>query len=475
MSDIVIGNGSIGLGSNLDKLMAYDAPGGELSYDMCKIIFTDHVLGEKIACQPIKLAMSQRREISIPDSPESFVKDAFEREWDALKIDDSIFQTCTLKRVYGVASVAVGAVDVPTTEPLDMSKLADYQLYFNSFDPLNTAGSMVLNQNPNSPDFLKCTIVSAAGQEYHFSRTCVVQNEIPVYLSFTSSTFGYNGRSSYQRALFSLKSYITCQLSANFIAEKSGVLVVKRKAPGSITDAIAGKANNLFRNIFKFSKTNSVISVTPDDSAESLNLTNADTAIKAARDIILEDIANAVSMPVKLFSDIYAAGLANGTEDFKATMQYINGIRQDMKPLYDFFDRIVMHRAWSPAFYARVQREFPEEYGGMSYEAAFSSWRNSFTATWPSMMMETDEEKSKLEKVRLDSIITLLEKLLPSLDPDNSATLIEWVQDNLNGLKTMFSDPLEIDPDLLVAHLVDKLEREKTTAQNPMGAIGIGE
>ena len=99
------------------------------------------------------------------------------------------------------------------------------------------------------------------------------------------------------------------------------------------------------RSVFKFSKTNSVISITPDDSAESLNLTNADAALKAARDIVLEDVANAVNMPVKLFSDIYAAGLANGTEDFKATMQYINGIRQDMKPLYDFCDNIVQHRA----------------------------------------------------------------------------------------------------------------------------------
>ena len=45
MSEIIIGNGSTSLGGGLNKLMEYDAPGGELSYEMAKIIFTDHVLG----------------------------------------------------------------------------------------------------------------------------------------------------------------------------------------------------------------------------------------------------------------------------------------------------------------------------------------------------------------------------------------------------------------------------------------------
>ena len=456
MSEIVIGNGGTSLGSSLDKLMAYDAPGCDLDHQMCKIIFTDHVLGEKIACEPIRQAMSQRREISIPDSPESIVKEAFEREWDALKIDDTIYNTCVLKRIYGVSAVAVGAIDVPTDEPLDMSRMSEYKLYFNSLDPLNTAGSMVLNQDPNSPDFLKCTAITAAGQAYHFSRTCVMQNETPIYLSYTGSTFGYNGRSSYQRALFSLKSYVTCQLSANFLAEKSGVLVLKRKAPGSITDKVVGKATALLRNMLKLSKTNNVVGITPEDSAESLNLTNSDQALKAARDIIVEDIANATSMPASMFGEVYAAGLANGTEDFKKDMQFINRIRLEMRPIYDFMDNIVQHRAWSPEFYQRVQRLFPAEYGQVSYTAAFASFKNSFTAKWPSMLMEDDEQKSKLEKVRLDAIISLIEKLMPSLDPDNSAVLIEWVQDNLNSLKTMFSDPLEINPDTLIAFLQKK-------------------
>lgn len=462
----IMGAGS--LGTPLEQFLMVDdiQPGSDPGYQICKTIFTHHALGYKIACNPIKLAMSQPREISIPNSPETMVKDAFLREWKALHIDETIFQTKTLSRVYGVSAVAVGAVDHPTNEPLDYEKMASYRLYFNVFDPLNTAGSLVLNQNPNSPDFLKCTAISASGQPYHFSRTCVIQNESPVYISFTSSTFGFNGRSCYQRALFSLKSYITCQIAAQQLASKAAVIVAKRKAPGSITDKVVGKVTNMLRQWIKDSTNGNVISITPDDSIETLNLTNADAVLTSARNHIIEDIANSVPMPAKMLLEGYAGVLANGTEDFKATMQYIDGMRNDMQQLYDFFDNIVMHRAWSPEFYTRIQAEFPEEYGDKDYRTAFYEWKNSITFEWPSLMMETEDEMSKLEKVRLDSIISLMEKMLPNLDPENSAIIIEWVQSNLNSLKMMFSDPLEINTDTLIAYL---REQKEQSVQNSMG------
>ena len=297
MSEIIIDSGGAVIGSALQELMAYDQPGGEVSYELCKLIFTHHALGAKIAANPIKLAMSQSREISIPDSPETMVKDEFERAWKALHIDDTIFQTKILSRVYGVAAVAIGAVDYPTNEPLNMVNLADQELYFNVFDPLNTAGSLVLNQNPNSPDFMKCTAITAAGQAYHFSRTCMIQNEVPIYLSFTPSTYGFNGRSCYQRALFSLKSYVTAQVASNQLLEKAAVIVAKRKAPGSITDKAVGKVTNLLRNFLKQATNGNVISITPDDSVETLNLTNADHVLTAARNNVIEDIANYYSSP----------------------------------------------------------------------------------------------------------------------------------------------------------------------------------
>ena len=40
------------------------------------------------------------------------------------------------------------------------------------------------------------------GQQYHPSRARICLNEMPVYLGYTNSAFGYVGRSVYQRALF---------------------------------------------------------------------------------------------------------------------------------------------------------------------------------------------------------------------------------------------------------------------------------
>ena len=46
---------------------------------------------------------------------------------------------------------------------------------------MNTAGSIVLDQDPNSADFQKVGSVTAAGKPYHQSRCCVMMNEDPIY------------------------------------------------------------------------------------------------------------------------------------------------------------------------------------------------------------------------------------------------------------------------------------------------------
>ncbi|HET8687405.1 MAG TPA: anti-CBASS Acb1 family protein, partial [Methanosarcina sp.] len=465
MAEITLnGINGTNLGNELQSLLMADEiiPGEAPSYQLCKSIYLYHSLGAKMVETPVNLAMSQKREISIPESPETMVKEAFEREWEKLRIDFYIKQAMYIKRTYGISSVIFGAKDFPTDQPFPMDKLAESEIYFNVLDPLNTAGSLVLNQNPNAPDFLKSTAITAAGQSYHFSRSCVVINEAPIYIAYTTSAFGFVGRSVFQRALFPLKSFITSMVADDEIMKKAAVIVAKIKNPGSITDKIVGAAMAIKRNFIKEARNGNTINVSSEDTIETLDLNNVDKAVSTVRNNIIENIASSATMPPKLLlSDGYAGVLANGTEDYKQTMQYINGIREDMQPLYDFFDNIVQHRAWSPAFYKRIQAEFPAEYGAKTYEEAFYQFKNSFTAMWPSLMEESDSEKSKMDKVRLDAIIDLMEKMIPNLDPDNAASLIDWVTLNISSMKALFSDPLEFDPDALIYHLKEKLEREK--------------
>jgi hypothetical protein len=230
-------------------------------------------------------------------------------------------------------------------------------------------------------------------------------------------------------------------------------LVAMMKQPGSIVDNLTKKLMGQKRDLIAEAEQNNVISIGETEKVETLNLNNTDTAIGVARTNIIEDIASSANMPPKLLlANGYASILANGTEDFKSTMQYIDSIRGEMQPLYEFLDAIVQIRAWNPDFYKTIQAQFPEEYGGVGYTQAFYKWKNDFTAKWPSLQEEPESDKADAEKVKLDAIVAIYEKLSANLDPENKAKLTEWVMDNVNAMKTMFTDPLALDIEALAAY-----------------------
>jgi len=453
MADISINGSSVG-NALQTLLMADDVqPGDEPSYQLCKTIYIFHPMGAKMVEAPITIAMSQKREVSIPNSPETLIKDAYWKEWDRLKCDLHIYNAMRIKRIYGISAVVIGAEGVPTNHPIPNDQLADLKIYFNVLDPLNTAGSLVMNQDPNAPDFQKSSSVSTGGKAYHPSRCCIVLNEDPVYLGYSTSAFGFVGRSVFQRALFPLKSFIQSMITNDLVITKAGVIIAKTKQPGSIIDNISSAFMRQKRDIVKEASQGNVISIAIEEAIETLNLNNTDSALGAARNNIIEDIASSANMPPKLLlANGYASVLANGTEDFKSTMQYIDSIRKEMQSLYDFFDRIVQRRAWSPAFYQTIQAQFPE-YKTIGYTQAFYKWVNDFSSIWPSLQEEPESDKADVEKVKLDAIKDVVEKLAPLLDPENKATLIEWAADNINENKHMFANPLNFDMDALRAYV----------------------
>jgi hypothetical protein len=469
MASIEINSSS--LGNTLQALLMSEEiiPGSEPSYELCKQLYLYHPLAKKMAEKPIDIAMSQERDISIPNSPEQMIKEAFLREWEALGCDKHIFNVMRLSRIYGIASVIYGAVGVPTDKPIDPKMLANIELYFNILDPLNTAGSLVLNQNPNAPDFQKHSGISVSGQAYHRSRSCTIMNEEPIYISFTTSAYGFVGRSVYQRALYPMKSFIQSMITDEMVTRKAGIIIAKTRQAGSIVDAIMVKTMALKRELIKQAATWNIISVDRDDSIEAINLTNTDTAMTTARKNILENIASAASMPAKMLNnETFAEGFGEGTEDAKSTAEYVNGIRQDMRPLYEFFDKIVRYRAWNPEFYKTVQAEFPEM-RKVPYTKAFFDWSNSFVAKWPSLLIEPESELVKVEDVKLKAIIAMIEVMLPNLDPDNKAAMIEWAANNFNEQKMLFKQPLLLDYEALASY-TPPAPPEEEKAPKPFGA-----
>ena len=450
MSSITISSSTVG--NSLSQLLMCEdmVPGTDLSYQTAKAIYLWHPVGAKMADSPVKMAQSQAREIAIPASPEDRVRKAFVDQWAADGADKTIANVAKTARIYGLASVALLIDGVDNDAPLDASKLAGSSISFNVLDPLNTAGSLVLSQNPNALDFQKSHTITISGKPVHHSRSRTLMNEEPVYIAYSTSAFGYVGRSVYQRALYPLKSFVQTMIADDMVARKVGVLVAKMKPAGSIVDNIMGMMAGLKRNLLQEAATNNVLSISNEEAIESLNLQNLDAPHALVRKNILENIAAAADMPAKLLlQETFAEGFGEGTEDAKYVAGYVDGIRAWMKPLYDFFDEIVQHRAWNEEFYNTIKEQFPEEYGSKPYKQAFYEWKNAFTADWPSLLREPDSEKIKVEEAKFKAIVALIEVFFPNLDPENKALMIQWAQDNFNEHKLLFSTPLNLDIDAL--------------------------
>lgn len=448
-------------------LMAEDiVPGSVPGYQTCKEIYTTHPLGQKMAESPISMAQSQKRKISVPKGPEQRLVEAFEKEWEAVSADKHIFNAARLARIYGISSVALLAEGTPTDRPVNYRALGEEKIAFNVLDPLNTAGSLVLNQDPNSLDFLKVKGISVGGQPYHRSRTVTLLNEEPIYISYTTSAYGFVGRSVYQRALYPLKSFIQTMITDNLISLKAGVIVAMMSSPSSAVDGIMDSLFGIKRQFIKEAEVGNVISIGTDEKIESLNLQNIDSSSRQARKNILDNIATAADMPATIINqETFAEGFGEGTEDAKRVAQYVDRLRVWMEPVYTFFDKIVMYRAWNPAFYATIQAEFPERYAGVGYTQAFYDWTNSFLAEWPNLLREPDSELIKVDDVRLKAIIATLQVLLPELDPESRVMLIQSALTNINTMKLLFPEPFRVDSDALLEY----------TKSMPMAGEGEGD
>lgn len=471
-SSTLIAGSSIGNGLN-DLLLAPDIlPGDSPSYQLCKNIYVLHPIGKKMVDAPIAKAQSQRREISVPRSPEEACVEEFNKVWDRIGADKLIAQAFGLSRVYGISTLMVMPKGALPRDPIDFPNLWKNanDLRFNVLDPLNTAsGAQTMNQDPNSPDFLKVYAVMVAGVPYNFSRCVVSQNEDPIYIDYTSSGFGYTGRSVYQRALLPLKSFIQSMITDDLVTIKAGILVARIKTTGSIVDNLMLGFTAMKRALIKMAKVGNVISVGHEDNIESLDLTNIEGAMSGARKNILENIAVSGDMPaILLNNETFAEGFGEGTEDSKQVVECIDNVRIKMKPLYDFMDKIVRYLAWNPDFYATIQARFADEYGRMKFEEAFTRWTNSFTATWPSLMREPESELIKVDAVKLESLIAQFQVLSPILDPENKASLVEYLVDNFNELKRLIPNPLVLDAAKLLEFLQEQKDR---TEQNEDKAL----
>ncbi len=430
-------------------------PGMSAGYQTCKTIYLFHPLGGKMVDRPIKMAMNESRTVHISQAYgiEQRLRDAFEREWKALGADKHIANAARISRIYGVSAIAMLVDNQESSSAVDYRTLYKHNVTFNILDPLNTAGSIVLNQDPNAQDFQRVDGIRVAGKPYHKSRCVVQQNEDPIYLAYNSAAFGFTGRSVYQRALFPLKSFIQTMRTDDMVSVKGGLLVTKIQGPSSVVNNMMQKLSGIKRMMLKRGKTGEVLQIGANDSIESIDLSNLEKPLDSSRNHILENIAAAADMPaIILNSETFAQGFGEGTEDARSVAVYIDNIREWLEPLYDYFIRICQYRAWSIEFFNSLRADFPELKN--TYSLYFSSWINNFEYRWPSSLKEPESEKVKVDEIRFKAIVSMLEVLLPQVntDDENRSLLIEWAQTNANANESLFPQRLDLDIDSLKAN-----------------------
>jgi hypothetical protein len=429
--------------------------GDEPSYQLCKLILSYHTLGQKLCESPLTIAQSQERILTVgEDAPEEELIAAFREEWEKLGVDEHIHNVGKLSRAYGVSSIAILTANQDQKEPLNLDELWNADIAINVFDPLNTAGSLVLNQQPNDMDFQKVRGITVQGQSYHRSRTVTLMHEKPIYIDYTVSAFGYVGRSVFQRILLPLKSYLQTLITDDMVSLKAGLIIAKQKQPGSPMDQVMSWVAGQKRNLVKEGRTYNVLSIDVSEAIESIDFTNLEGPFTAARKNIIENIATGADMPAIIINqETYAEGFGEGTEDAKRVVQFINTIRIWLRPVYRLFDDVTMRRAWNPAFFKLMQKKYPERYGGREYIEVFYEWKNGFGARWPNLIEEPDSEKAKLAEIRFKSMVAMAEVLLPIVDPENKAKIVQWMADTVNQDKFLFPVALvSLDYEALAAY-----------------------
>jgi hypothetical protein len=477
MADLGLGFGSSGLGGQLQQILDQEdlLPGDEPSYEVCKALFAYHPLGQKMTELPVALAQTQEREIRV-SGPDAVV-DAFLDEWKALEATRVIRNAKTQSRIYGLATIGLMSDGTPPDRPVNQKQLYKSKIGFNVWDPLNTSG-LIVNQDPNSIQFQKHGDVRVgASVPYHRSRTRTILNEESIYILWTSSAFSYAGRPVFQRPFYPLKSYLNCMLVDEFVARKAGLLIAKMEQPGSIADNVMQVMFGVKRALLKVAHTFGVLSVGTTETIETLNMQNVDGAYGMAHDNIIKNIATGTPMPAKLLTEeAFVLGFGEGTEDSKHIAQYLDGLRIEMDPQYDWMTDIVQYRAWNEEWYASFQKQYPDSYAGKTHTQAFYELRKTFKATWPNLLKESASELAEVDDKRMRAAVAMIQVLAPLIDPYNQALVIEWLVDQVNDKENLFSGTLDLDFDRLRDFIEDQDEqRQELEKATLKGANEAGE
>lgn len=425
-------------------------PGTDVGYQTCKLLWQFHPLGGKLVEKPVNMAMCKPRTYNVETDPDERVVRQFCEVWKRMGLNEKIKNFFYVSRCYGAAAIGVGTDGTSCKNPIPTFGLREEDVYINIWDPLNASGSMATDPDPNSRFFQQANAtLKIASKSWHPSRTLKIFNGTPIYLEYQNSTFGFTGRSVFQRVLYPMKSYIGTMVANNLVSKKAGVLVAKTEQNGSVASGIMAAATGKKRENVKISENEGVLSIGTKESIESLNLQNIDKALSTARDNIISDVAAGSDVPAILIKDeAFSQGWSEGKEDSKAISQYIDGVRQTIEPVMNYFERMVRYIAWSEDFYTSLKNDYPDIITD-DYQTTFRTWEREFEASWQELIEEAPNKRRESDSKVVQQAAALFAVLAPQLDPVNRSMAADWLASVTNATETYGDSPMIIDKDTL--------------------------
>ncbi|MBI0083573.1 MULTISPECIES: anti-CBASS protein Acb1 family protein [Commensalibacter] len=446
-----------------DKAQFFDA--NYLSYGLCKSIYMYHPLGKRIIDLPIDLSIGQERIISVKHETKSDeLIEQFIKVWNGYGFKNIIRRLATMSRLCGISALFLKVDGYNDHEPLPVNtNWADLKITPIVYDAMNIAGSASNNQDLMSENFLKVEDVLRSGMALAKDRSFILSNGDPLYNEFSTSAFGFTGRSVYQNCIHLLKAWLYVNNADAMVAKKCGLIIAKENDVGTATE-LTSRSLGIKRELLRAGSTNDVLSVGASTTIESLNLQNIDGSLDMARNHILEDIANASDIPtIILGQQRFTQGFGEGSEDTKHVGRFIESIREWERGAYQFIDNFVMRMAWNFDYLKALNKENgdifksknDEEITIEQYWQVFYSLKQSFSYSFPSFLTESESQIAEGDQKKLEMIVDVYDRVFPKVEADMQATLTNWLIDSVNNLRSLNKIKLNVDEDDLRQSIVD--------------------
>lgn len=380
----------------------------DLTYAECRDIYRYWPLGKRIANALPTFAMSAQRQFVVKEAPEAVNEKLFEMASE-MEIDLMVKRCAVYTRIYGLASIFAASTN-ESLGALTYQEIQESDIIFNVLDPLSMGGSVQVDNNPLSPTFGKPIHLIIQGRVINPARACIVYNDNPLYLKFNPSSFSFSGPSIYQNMTLLIRSWNRCVIAMQRLATKAAAMVKTTKETANITGFnIRAVQHNL--ELIRSMENDGIASIRTGDTLEFFNLTGVQEI-----DSIINQVNTSLMMALSdtpsgiLLDKNLSVGLNDGSEDMKAILMAVEAFRLAvLKPLYNFTDKYLCYKAFSPEFVAEMKEEYPDLYRDMKEKDILETWMRNYSFEWGELYPQSENEKADTQSKVLDNLSKIKE------------------------------------------------------------------